>query len=147
MSLTSFFGLITGIINGILVPLLFTVTFLVFIWGMFTYFIAAGESDEQREKGKKLALYGVIGFFLMAAVWGIVRVVNGTFGFDAAARPDLPTLGGSNNNQGNGGGGGLPNGAICQGADAECSSGECDWNGQRDQSGRQIFVCVAQRGR
>jgi hypothetical protein len=71
-------GLITGIINGVIVPLVFTIAFLVFIWGIFTYFIAAGENDEKRETGKKLMLYGIVGFFLMVSVWGLVNILLNT---------------------------------------------------------------------
>lgn len=82
-------ALITTIINSILVPLIFALAFIVFIWGVFTYFIAAGENDEKRETGKKLMLYGIGGFFIMVAVWGLVNLLLGTFQLNNNL-PNLP---------------------------------------------------------
>ncbi len=71
--------LITQIINGVLVPLVFAIAFIVFIWGVFTYFILSGGNAEKREEGQKLMLYGIVGFFVMVAVWGLVNILLGTF--------------------------------------------------------------------
>jgi NADH:ubiquinone oxidoreductase subunit 2 (subunit N) len=84
-------GLITNLINGVLVPLVFAIAFVVFIWGVFTYFIASGENDEKRENGKKLMLYGIVGFFLMVSVWGLVNILVGTFQLNG----NIPTLPGA----------------------------------------------------
>lgn len=82
-------NLITTIINSVLVPMVFAIAFIVFIWGVFTYFIAAGENDEKREAGKKLMLYGIVGFFVMVAVWGLVNILVGTFQLNQNI-PNLP---------------------------------------------------------
>ncbi len=82
-------NLITNIINNVLVPLVFAISFVVFIWGVFSYFIASGDSDEKRENGKKLMLYGIVGFFLMVSVWGLVNILLGTFNLSNSI-PSLP---------------------------------------------------------
>jgi hypothetical protein len=82
-------AVITQIINGVLVPLVFAIAFVVFIWGIFTYFIAGGHDEEAKEKGKSLMLYGLIGFFLMIAVWGLVNILLGTFNLNNSI-PNLP---------------------------------------------------------
>jgi len=74
-------GLI-GLINNVAVPLLFALAFIVFIWGVFQYFIAGGHDEEKRETGKSLMLWGIIGFFVMVSVWGLVNILRGTFNFD-----------------------------------------------------------------
>jgi len=66
-------------INGILVPLIFALAFIVFLWGVFNYFIAGGHDEEKKEKGKSLMLYGLVGFFVMVSVWGLVNILVGTF--------------------------------------------------------------------
>ncbi len=71
-------GIIT-LINNVLVPLVFAVAFIVFIWGVFQYFIAGGADEEKRENGKSLMLWGIIGFFVMVSVWGLVNILRGTF--------------------------------------------------------------------
>lgn len=88
-SITSAGDAIMNIINNVLVPLIFAVAFLVFIWGVFQYFIA--KSEEAKENGKNLILYGLIGFFVMVSVWGLVNILVGTFSLNNAA-PTLPTL-------------------------------------------------------
>ncbi|MDQ1299926.1 MAG: hypothetical protein QG636_594 [Patescibacteria group bacterium] len=73
---------IIGLINNVAVPLLFAIAFIVFIWGVFQYFIAGGHDEEKRETGKSLMLWGIIGFFIMVSVWGLVNILRGTFQFD-----------------------------------------------------------------
>jgi len=84
-----------GIINETLVPLIFAAAFLVFIWGVFQYFILSKGSDDGQEKGRNLMIYGLIGFFVMVSVWGIINLLVGTFGLDAEDPefefPDAPT--------------------------------------------------------
>lgn len=104
--LASFAGFLTSIINGILVPLIFAVAFLAFIWGVYTYLILGAGNEEKRKEGKNFILYGLIGFFVMISVWGLVSILVNTFGFGNSSRPPLPTFGGSNAAY-NGGGGGF----------------------------------------
>jgi len=68
----------TVIINPLLL-LLFAVAFLYFMWGMAT-FVWKSDSDEGRTTGIKHMLWGVIGMFIMVAVWGIINIIKSTFG-------------------------------------------------------------------
>lgn len=79
------------LINGVAIPLLFAVSFLVFIYGVFKYFIAGGGSEEARSEGQKLILYGIIGFFLMVAVWGFVNILLNTFSLNQSIPRIQPT--------------------------------------------------------
>lgn len=65
-------------INNILVPLVFALAFIIFIWGVFTYFIRGAADAEKREKGRDFMIYGIIGFFVMVSVWGLVHILTGT---------------------------------------------------------------------
>lgn len=76
------------IINNVLVPLLFALSFLTFIWGVFQYFIAGGADEEKRKQGQQLIIYGIIGFALMVSVWGLVNLLLATFNFNQA----IPTV-------------------------------------------------------
>ena len=80
-------AIITQIINGVIVPLIFAIAFVVFIWGVFQYFIAGDE--EKRKKAVELMVYGLLGFFVMTAVWGLVNVLLGTFNLNQNT-PSLP---------------------------------------------------------
>jgi hypothetical protein len=72
---------IINIINNVLVPVLFAIAFIVFIWGAFNTFIMGANSDDVKEKGKNLMLWGLIGFFVMVSVWGLVNILTGTVSF------------------------------------------------------------------
>ncbi len=83
---------IIGFINAVLIPFIFAIAFIVFIWGVFQYFIAGGANEEKRDQGKQLVMWGIIGFVVMVSVWGIVNLFKNTLGFDDAQNnaPQLP---------------------------------------------------------
>ncbi len=68
-------------INRILVPLIFALAFLMFIWGMFRYFIFGGGDEGSRETGKQLMIWGVVAFVMMVSIWGLVNVIAEGLGF------------------------------------------------------------------
>jgi hypothetical protein len=82
-----------GFIDNYLVPLLFAIAFIVFIFGIFQYFILGGADEEKRTKGRSLMLWGMIGFFVMVSIWGILNLLVNSFGFGSSSRPNLPTFG------------------------------------------------------
>ncbi len=68
-------------INNVLVPVLFAVAFVVFLWGAFYTFIVGANDEEVKTKGKNLMLWGLIGFFVMVSIWGLVNILTGTISF------------------------------------------------------------------
>lgn len=64
---------IVELVNTSVVPLIYALAFLLFIFGMVRFFFFGGE--ENREKGKTFMLWGIIGFVVMFSVWGIVRLL------------------------------------------------------------------------
>ena len=85
-------GYFITIINNVLVPLIFAISFVVFLWGVFQYFILGATSEEGAKKGGQLVLYGIIGFAIMISVWGLVNIVVNTFGLNTPYHPPYPTL-------------------------------------------------------
>ena len=81
-----------ALIDLVLVPLLFAVAFIVFIFGIYRFFIQGGANEEKRETGKQLMVWGFIGFFIMFTVWGIVNLLKNSSGLGDQTRPDLPTF-------------------------------------------------------
>ncbi len=79
------FRAILDFINTILVPTIFALAFLVFIWGVFKTFIMGGHDEEKQSEGKQLMIYAIIGFVVMVSVWGIVNLVAGGFGLNTDA--------------------------------------------------------------
>jgi len=61
--------------NGVLIPFILGIGFLVFVWGMFRYFIVGGANDEAKESGKSLMVYATLGFVFIIIFWGIVNLV------------------------------------------------------------------------
>ncbi len=73
-----FAGLVGFFLNiiGLLIPLLFGLSLLVFLWGITNAWILNGGDEEGIKKGKQLATVGIIGLVVMSGVWGIVSFVN-----------------------------------------------------------------------
>lgn len=84
---------IINVINNILVPVIFAVAFIVFVWGAFDTFIIGAQSEETKEKGKNLMLWGLIGFFVMVSVWGLVNILTGTVSFGNNSGVNAPKAG------------------------------------------------------
>jgi NADH:ubiquinone oxidoreductase subunit 2 (subunit N) len=81
---------VINIINTVAVPVLFAIAFIVFIWGIFQYFILSKGNEEKQGEARSLMLYGLVGFFLMVSVWGLVNILIGTFNLNANV-PNYPT--------------------------------------------------------
>ncbi|MCA9367997.1 hypothetical protein KC887_07110 [Candidatus Kaiserbacteria bacterium] len=78
---TSFLGNIVLFSNGVLIPFILGIAFLVFVWGMFRYFIAGGADEGARENGKNLMIYATLGFVLIIILWGVVNLLADSSGF------------------------------------------------------------------
>ncbi len=73
-------GLFLDLIS-LAVPLIFALVLLVFLWSITQAWILGGGDATSVEKGKKIALAGIIGLVVMASVWGIVAfLANSVFG-------------------------------------------------------------------
>lgn len=79
-------------INNVAIPLVFALAFIVFIFGVFRYFIAGGNNEEARDQGKQLIIFGIIGFFVMVSVWGMVHFLTGTVAFSNNSQNALPQV-------------------------------------------------------
>lgn len=84
---------IINTINNVLVPVLFAVAFIVFLWGAFDTFILGANSEEVKEKGKNLMLWGLIGFFVMVSIWGLVNILTGSVSFGNSSGVTAPKTG------------------------------------------------------
>jgi hypothetical protein len=81
---------IINTINNVLVPVLFAVAFIVFLWGAFDVFILGANNEEVKTNGKNLMLWGLIGFFVMVSVWGLVNILTGTIQFGTPGQATTP---------------------------------------------------------
>lgn len=82
-------------INTVLVPLVFALAFLAFLWGMFKTFILGGDNEEEQAKGKQLMMYSIAGFVVMVSLWGIVNFFANALNLnstqDITTIPNAPT--------------------------------------------------------
>ena len=86
-------SVIINTINYVPVPVLFAIAFIVFLWGAFQTFIVGANSEDAKEDGKNLMLYGLIGFFVMVSIWGLVNILTGTVRFGNTQGVDTPKSG------------------------------------------------------
>lgn len=70
-------ALANRILNG-LVGLLILVAILAFFWGLIKYLFSGGGED--KSEGLKTMFYGVIAIFVMVSIWGIIKLLQNTFG-------------------------------------------------------------------
>jgi hypothetical protein len=81
-------GFIVDFINKYLVPLVFALAFLFFLWGLFKYFF--WNTEEGKESGKQLMLWGIIAFVVMVSIWGIVNLLASGLGLRTQDPGTLP---------------------------------------------------------
>ncbi len=82
--------LIVDLINTA-TPVLGGIGLLVFFWGLGKFIKNSGDA-KNHEDGKNLMIWGVVGFFVMFAVWGIVQFAQTSLGFNSEfGLPTLPT--------------------------------------------------------
>lgn len=80
-------------INAILVPVLFALAFLYFVYGVYKYFILGADNDTERETGRDFVMWSLIGFVVILSVWGLVDVLVHTFNIPTGGvPPKYPTL-------------------------------------------------------
>lgn len=77
-TITDFINLFSCILIKSVVPLLFSLATVGFIWGVIIYFINP-ENEEKRSQGKSYILWGLIGLFVMVSIWGLVNIFSSTF--------------------------------------------------------------------
>ncbi|MDE2172896.1 MAG: hypothetical protein KGJ33_03055 [Patescibacteria group bacterium] len=63
--------------------LMMTVAALMFIWYMIQYFVLNNGGEKRKEAGLYL-LYSILGFFVIVSFWGLVYVVQNSFGLSNA---------------------------------------------------------------
>jgi hypothetical protein len=70
-------GFVSDAINQLVLVLL-GIGLLVFIWGLVKYVAAAGD-EAQIKEAKQFIVFGLIAFFIMFSVWGLVNILVGFF--------------------------------------------------------------------
>lgn len=82
-SVKTFIGKISTEILDPLIAIMFAVATAYFFYGVARY-MWDPDNEEEREKGRVAMMYGVIGMFIMVAVFGIMNFIISTIGADPA---------------------------------------------------------------
>ncbi|MEK7068813.1 MAG: hypothetical protein AAB947_00355 [Patescibacteria group bacterium] len=69
--------------------LIFTSGFFLFVWGLVQFLLNLNQGGEN-EEGKQHILWGIVGMFIMASIYGILALLDNTFDLGAfSGTPDL----------------------------------------------------------
>lgn len=78
--------------NEVLIPFIIGIGFLVFVWGMFKFFIVGGANDDAKEQGKSLMIYATLGFLLIIVFWGVVNLLASSTGLEGDTLDNVPQV-------------------------------------------------------
>lgn len=68
---------VIDVVNGTIIPGIFALAFLAFIWGVFRY-VFAGDGKNDIENARQIMIWGIIVIAIMVSLWGILRVFKNT---------------------------------------------------------------------
>lgn len=85
-TLTAFLDLI----NTKVIPFLFAIAIVYFIWGLVKFVQNAG-NEKEREAGKGMMIWGVVALAVMVSVYGLIGWVTGLANL-TNTQPTLPTV-------------------------------------------------------
>ena len=71
---------IIGLLNTVVVPVIFALAFLAFVWGVLKYYLFNGDDEAKRAEGRAFVLWGLLGMVLLFSVWGFVNLLLSTLG-------------------------------------------------------------------
>jgi len=89
VKLQNLMNYVTCIIGNSVIPLIFALAVVMFIWGAVQFFIINGGEEEKRTQGKQFMLWGLIALAVMISIWSIVNIIGETFGIDTTFLPEV----------------------------------------------------------
>jgi hypothetical protein len=78
-------GGIIGVISTVIVPVIFSLAFAAFIWGVIKYFFLHGGEETARKEGREFILWGIVGMAVLFSVWTLVKLLLSTLGIAPSA--------------------------------------------------------------
>ncbi|MBU0749941.1 hypothetical protein KKH15_00290 [Patescibacteria group bacterium] len=80
--MNSVLGILTQSINTFIVPALFTLSLVVFVWGLFQYYIEGAYNEERKEAAKVLLAYALVSFVVVSGIWYLYTYFIGGVTYD-----------------------------------------------------------------
>lgn len=78
--------LVNRFLNG-LIGVIITIAIIVFFWGLVRYLTDVGE---KKHDGLIIMMYGLIAIFVMVSIWGIIHLLQNTFGIGGQNQAIIP---------------------------------------------------------
>ncbi|MHB8860305.1 MAG: hypothetical protein ACYC48_01030 [Minisyncoccota bacterium] len=76
---------LVGALNTVVVPIILSLAFAAFIWGVVSFFFLHGDDERKREEGRQFIFWGIIGMVVLFSVWGFVNIMLSTLGIAPGA--------------------------------------------------------------
>lgn len=89
--LSNFGTVIKNLLSGTVIPVLFAVALVYFIYGVVKFIMAAGDEDKVKE-GKSAMIWGIIGLVVIISVYGLITFLSGALGLQQGGSVTLPTI-------------------------------------------------------
>ncbi len=86
-NIQSLFGNIIEVLGSVVIPFLWGIAFLMFVWNAVRYFVIEGHSEDGREKAKSLMIWGVTAFVFVSIFWGIINMLTQSSGLTGDSQP------------------------------------------------------------
>lgn len=83
----SLFNNIIAVLGNVVVPFLWGIAFLMFVWNAIRYFVIEGHSEDGREKAKSLMIWSVAAFVFVSIFWGIINMLTSSSGLTGEEQP------------------------------------------------------------
>ena len=80
---------VTRIINDAIIPLIFALAVVFFVWGAVKFFIINADEEAKRAQGKQFMIWGVVALAVMVSIWGLVSILGNTFGIGTSVLPQV----------------------------------------------------------
>lgn len=75
------------VITGAIIPLIFALATIFFLWNV-AVFIRSADKTSVKEEARQRMVWGIVALFIMISVWGIISIMSNIFGIS----PSVPLL-------------------------------------------------------
>lgn len=86
-NIQTLFANIAQFLGDVILPFLWGIAFLMFVWNAIRYFVFEGASEDGRDKAKSLMIWGVTAFVFVSIFWGIVNMLTQSSGLTGDTQP------------------------------------------------------------
>jgi hypothetical protein len=76
-------------LNDVMI-LFITLAIVAFFWNLVRYIFASGEGGKNRAKAMQNIIYSIVAIFVMVSVWGIIHLLQATFGVNNSNSAETP---------------------------------------------------------